>query len=91
MERKRVKVAISKGRILKEVCGHLSKSGYPNNIATSATRELIFNIENLQILACKPIDVPKYVELGAADCGIVGSDCITETNCDVYELSLIHI
>ena len=85
MERKRVKVAISKGRILKEVCGHLSKSGYPNNIAKSATRELIFNIKNLQILACKPIDVPKYVELGAADCGIVGSDCITETNCDVYE------
>lgn len=85
MERKRVRVAISKGRILKEVCGYLAKSGYPNEIGKNTGRELIFNVKNLQILACKPSDVPKYVELGAADCGIVGSDCISEANCDVYE------
>ena len=85
MQSKRVKVAISKGRILKEVCAYLAKAGYPNDIGTKESRELIFNVKNLQILACKPSDVPRYVELGAADCGIVGSDCILEAECDIYE------
>ena len=85
MQDKRVRIAVSKGRILSEVCSSLAKAGYPNNIAKKNSRELIFNVKNLQILACKPSDVPKYVELGAADCGIVGSDCIMEADCDVYE------
>ena len=85
MQSKRVRVAISKGRILKEVCAYLAKVGYPNDIGKKDSRELIFNVKNLQILACKPSDVPRYVELGAADCGIVGSDCILEAECDIYE------
>ena len=85
MQNKRVKIAISKGRILNEVCAYLAKAGYPNNIGEKNSRELVFNVKNLQILACKPSDVPKYVELGAADCGIVGSDCISEAECDIYE------
>ena len=56
-----------------------------SDIGTKESRELIFNVKNLQILACKPSDVPRYVELGAADCGIVGSDCILEAECDIYE------
>lgn len=85
MADKRVRLAISKGRILNQVASYLSKAGYTNNIAQTTSRELVFNIKNLQILSCKPSDVPKYVELGAADCGIVGSDCIKEANCDIYE------
>ena len=85
MANKRIKVAISKGRILKEVASCLSDAGYKNNIAKTTTRELVFQVKNLQILSCKPSDVPKYVELGAADCGIVGSDCVKEADCDIYE------
>ena len=46
MQSKRVKVAISKGRILKEVCAYLAKVGYPNDIGAKESRELIFNVKN---------------------------------------------
>ena len=63
----------------------LKKSGINVSLVSQKTRELIFDLQNYRILSCKPIDVPKYVEMGTADCGIVGSDCITESMCDVYE------
>ncbi len=63
----------------------LKKSGINVSSVSQKTRELIFDLQNYRILSCKPIDVPKYVEMGTADCGIVGSDCITESMCDVYE------
>lgn len=85
MENKRIRVAVAKGRILEEVCDLLSASGYPTNTINKKTRQLIFEIKDLTILACKPADVTKYVDLGAADCGIVGSDCIMETNYEIYE------
>ena len=91
MERERIRVAIAKGRIFKEVMALMDKHGYTTSIAKKATRELLFDIDNIRVLICKPADVPRYVELGAADCGLVGSDCILEANCDIYELSLIHI
>lgn len=91
MADKRIKLAIAKGRILKEVALCLDKAGYKNTIAETTSRELVFDIKNLQILCCKPSDVPKYVELGAADCGIVGSDCISEANCNVYEPTSLPI
>ncbi len=85
MERERIRVAIAKGRIFKEVMALMDKRGYTTSIAKKATRELLFDIDNIRILICKPADVPRYVELGAADCGLVGSDCISEANCDIYE------
>jgi len=63
----------------------LKKSGINVSSFSQKTRELILDLQNYRILSCKPIDVPKYVEMGTADCGIVGSDCITESMCDVYE------
>ena len=63
----------------------LKKGGINVSSFSQKTRELILDLQNYRILSCKPIDVPKYVEMGTADCGIVGSDCITESMCDVYE------
>ena len=85
METGRVKLAVAKGRILEEVLWLLDRSGYSTAKIRAASRELVVDLEDLRILICKPSDVPKYVELGAADFGLVGSDCIKEAGCDVYE------
>ncbi|MEE2975099.1 MAG: ATP phosphoribosyltransferase [Thermodesulfobacteriota bacterium] len=85
MARERIKLAIAKGRILEQVLWLMDKSGYSTTKIRAASRELVVDLDELRILICKPADVPKYVELGAADCGIVGSDCIIEAACDVYE------
>ena len=85
MENERVVLAVAKGRIMDDALRALKKSGINVSSVSQKTRELIFDLQNYRILSCKPIDVPKYVEMGTADCGIVGSDCITESMCDVYE------
>ena len=53
-----------------------------------SSRKLIFVNEELKLkffLAKNP-DVPTYVEYGAADIGVVGSDIINEENRRVYEV-----
>ena len=85
MARKRIILALAKGRIFNDTLELLKKSGISTDKINKKSRELIFKLDGLTILSCKPSDVPKYVELGAADCGIVGSDCISESQCDIYE------
>ena len=85
MARKRITLALAKGRIFNDTLTLLEKSGISIKKINKKSRELIFKLNELTILSCKPSDVPKYVELGAADCGIVGSDCIAESQCDIYE------
>ncbi len=53
------------------------------------TRKLIFVNEELKteiLLKQKALDVPTYVEYGAADIGVVGKDTILEENRRVYEV-----
>ena len=52
------------------------------------TRKLIFVNEELKLrfFLAKGPDVPTYVELGAADIGVVGRDTILEENRNVYEV-----
>jgi ATP phosphoribosyltransferase len=51
------------------------------------TRRLTFDDagRGLRFLALKPVDIPVYVEHGAADLGIVGKDLLLEQGRDVYE------
>ena len=49
------------------------------------SRSLSHEFGNLRILEVKDPDVPAYVDLGVADCGIVGKDWILESGRDVYE------
>jgi ATP phosphoribosyltransferase len=41
--------------------------------------------EGVRFLFVKDMDVPTYVEYGAADCGIAGRDVLLESGADVYE------
>ena len=45
----------------------------------------------VELVLAKPMDVPTYVEYGAADIGIVGKDVLLEHGRDVYELLDLHI
>jgi len=42
------------------------------------------------LIKVRPTDVPIYVEMGAADCGIVGKDVLWESSRDCYELVDLH-
>ena len=53
---------------------------------TTVARLLFTDPTNrLRLLILKPLDVPTYVEHGAADLGIVGKDVLLEQEPDVYE------
>jgi ATP phosphoribosyltransferase len=49
------------------------------------SRSLRFEFGNLIVLQVKDPDVPVYVDLGVADCGVVGKDWILESGRDVFE------
>jgi ATP phosphoribosyltransferase len=49
------------------------------------SRSLSHEFGNLRIIEVKDPDVPVYVDLGVADCGIVGKDWILESGRDVFE------
>jgi ATP phosphoribosyltransferase len=50
-------------------------------------RRLVFedDEQRTRFLILRPVDIPTYVEYGAADVGIVGKDVIDEGDRDIYE------
>lgn len=81
-------IALPKGRLGEKVYGLLSSLGYFCEEYSHGNRKLIFSDEKngVTYFWVKPADVAKYVELGAADIGVVGKDVIDENNPDIYEL-----
>ena len=57
------------------------------------TRKLIFVNEDLgyRFFRSKPTDVPTYVEMGAADIGVVGKDTILEAGRKLYEVLDLNV
>ncbi len=84
----RLSIALPKGRLGKKVYGIFERAGYACPDILEDNRKLIFNSEDgsVQYFWAKPSDVAVYVERGAADIGVVGSDILTEQKNDVYEL-----
>lgn len=83
-----LRFALPKGRIHLSAMKLLQQAGYevPDDLETS--RKLIIPVPGaaLEFILAKPVDVPVYVEYGAADIGIVGKDVLMEEERDVYEL-----
>lgn len=84
-----INVALPKGRLGEKVYGFLSSVGYECEEYDENSRKLIFRDEKngVSYFWVKPSDVAIYVELGAADVGVVGKDIIDEYTPDVYELA----
>ncbi len=81
--------ALGKGRLADKTLELLESIGITcEEMKDKKSRKLIFVNEELKLrffLAKNP-DVPTYVEYGAADIGVVGSDVIREENRRVYEV-----
>ena len=84
-----ITIALTKGRLAKDTIALLERAGYScRALRDKDSRKLIFTDEEqgLRFFLAKGPDVPTYVEYGAADIGVVGSDIIMEENRRVYEV-----
>jgi len=81
--------ALCKGRLAFKTLELLEKIGIRcDEIKDKDSRKLVFVNEELKVkfFLAKGPDVPTYVEHGASDIGVVGSDIIMEENRRVYEV-----
>ena len=80
-------IALSKGNLYEETTRRMHAANV--DLPSQPGRRLQFSLQNgaLELLILRPMDVPAYVEYGAADCGIVGKDTLWETDSSVAELA----
>ncbi len=80
-------IALPKGRLLDPTQALLAQLGYTPTVVGNGTRKLVAPDPHhaVRYLLVKPVDVPTYVEHGAADVGIVGQDTLREAESDVLE------
>jgi len=83
-----ITLALAKGRTATTTIQLLNNAGYFFNDFHETSRKLVFYDTNqfIRLLFVKAVDVPIYVEKGAADVGIVGKDNILESAANVYEM-----
>ena len=81
----RLRVALAKGRLFEPSVERFRAAGI--DPAGDAGRRLLIPSSDpgIEFLVVKPADVPVYVESGAADLGITGTDVLRETGADVLE------
>lgn len=84
-----INIALPKGRLGEKVYKLLSSVGYDCAEYDSSSRKLVFRDDKngVSYFWVKPSDVAVYVQLGAADVGVVGKDILDEYLPDVYELA----
>jgi ATP phosphoribosyltransferase len=78
-------LALPKGRLLEPALGLLAGMGIKTLEADTRRLLLQDDAAGLRFIFLKPVDIPTYVEYGAADLGIVGKDILLEREPDVYE------
>jgi ATP phosphoribosyltransferase len=73
-------LALAKGRILEEALPLLAQAGLAPVEDALTTRKLILETRHpgLRIILVRAADVPTYVQYGAADLGVAGSDLLAE-------------
>lgn len=79
-------IALAKGRLLDPSLALFRNAGVEIPELATTRRLLVPSADGaLAFLFVKPADVPVYVESGAADLGIVGTDVLREAATDVLE------
>ncbi|MCM2587276.1 ATP phosphoribosyltransferase [Lactiplantibacillus plantarum] len=88
MTEPRLKIALTKGRVEQQVLTLLEEAGLDCSQVRNKQRRLIFDSEMqpYEFILAKGPDVTTFLERGAADIGIVGSDILTEHESTQYEL-----
>ena len=80
-----MRIALAKGRLFEPSVERFRQAGVA--MAGDGGRKLLIPSSDpyIDFLVVKPGDVPVYVESGAADLGVTGTDVLRETNADVLE------
>ncbi|MCL1918880.1 MAG: ATP phosphoribosyltransferase [Peptococcaceae bacterium] len=88
MSKKRLSIALPKGKLLEDSIALLEGVGISCREVLANDRKLTFEFpqNHVQIIVCRPTDIPTFVEYGAADLGFVGKDTLVEQGKDVAEL-----
>ncbi|MGP4107567.1 ATP phosphoribosyltransferase [Virgibacillus sp. L01] len=83
-----VTLALAKGRTAESTIKLLNNAGIDFPDFHTKSRKLVFynTDQTVKLIFVKAVDVPTYVEKGAADIGVVGKDNILESQADVYEI-----
>lgn len=74
-----LRLAVAKGRLEDESLEFLERCGFvfpDRSVRRLLTRD---STDTIEILSVKPADVPVYVDSGAADLGICGTDSVVES------------
>lgn len=81
-------IALPKGKLFAKSVELLAKVGYSAENVVEDSRKLVITNEETKVkfLIVKTVDLPTYVEYGAADIGIIGKDVLNEEQKDIYEL-----
>ena len=85
---KKLTIALTKGRILKETMPLLARAGIEPLEDVGTSRKLVFETSHsdVQLVIIRGTDVPTYVRHGAADMGVVGKDVLLEHGAEgLYE------
>lgn len=80
-------IALPKGRLLEPTVELCARIGIRPKGLTRDTRQLLFRTdqEGVSVMVVRAVDVPTYVEYGAADVGVAGKDVLLEQPKEVYE------
>ena len=79
-------IAIPRGRLERVTLALFARAGHSLD-GQGDSRRLACHSESgtVRFIFVKPADVPVYVEHGVADCGVVGSDVLMESEADVLQ------
>jgi ATP phosphoribosyltransferase len=82
-----LKLALPKGRVLDEAIALFGRARIDLSSVKDGGRRLVFDVptHELRVLVVRDVDVPTYVEYGAADVGVAGRDVLDEQGRDLYE------
>lgn len=83
-----LKIAITKGRIEKQVCKLLKKNGFDMDPIMNKDRELLIETsDGLSMIFAKANDVLTFLEHGIVDVGFVGKDTLDDSDFhDYYDM-----
>jgi len=86
-------VAVAKGRLQDEALALLARAGVVVSKEALSSRRLAIEDEtgNYRFILVKPADVAVYVEHGIADCGVVGSDVVLESQTNLLQPLSLNI
>ena len=81
-----IKMAVTKGRIEKDVCKLLKESGFDVKPIENKGRELkiIKTKDDMEFVFVKPKDVVRFIQKGIVDIGVVGNDTLQEYDSSEY-------